>query len=275
MIARLFRLAALSVVIAASASGAVLAQRDFFSDDRETQKNQAGVFDYYALVLSWSPTHCSTTHGFDDDQQCNRADGRRYAFILHGLWPQYEKGWPQNCRTRRKPFVPQPLIDSMLDIMPSDKLIIHEYRKHGTCSGLDPSSYFAFARQLFQSVEVPERYTNPYEVQQVSPDKLKDEIAAANPILGPDMIAVSCDGNRLREIRICFSKDGNPQSCGANENPRKLCPAREIFVPPVRSTYSGSGSGTGPGTGNTGTSSGRETFTSSPLPMPRLTPAPR
>ncbi len=261
MFARLLRLITLSMVLAACASGSAIAQRDFFSDDRETQKHQAGVFDYYALVLSWSPTHCSTTHGFDDDQQCNRSDGRRYAFILHGLWPQYERGWPQNCRTRRKPFVPRPLIDSMLDIMPSDKLIIHEYRKHGTCSGLDPAGYYALSRQLYESIAIPERYINPYEVLQVSPDEFRSEIAAANPDLEPDMIAVSCDGNRLREIRICFSKDGKPQNCGPNENPRKLCSAREMFLPPVRSTYS-----------NTDKPKKSTTVPVSPLPGPRQVP---
>src|SRR5689334_10471418 len=31
-----------------------------------------GDFDYYVLVLSWSPTHCSSQsgHGHDDDMQC-------------------------------------------------------------------------------------------------------------------------------------------------------------------------------------------------------------
>jgi ribonuclease T2 len=238
MLSRILRLATLSGILGLAAASAALAQRDFFSDDRDrgnTQRDVAGEFDYYALVMSWSPTHCSSQHGFDDDQQCNRADGRRYAFILHGLWPQYERGWPQNCRTRRKPFVPQPLIDSMMDIMPSQKLIIHEYRKHGTCSGLDPAAYYKLSRELFESVRIPQRYVNPFENQQVSPDKLRQEFVAANRGLDPDMIAVSCDGRRLREIRLCFSKEGRPQSCGANENPRKLCSASEMFVPPVRS----------------------------------------
>jgi ribonuclease T2 len=237
MIFRRLRLAGLASALFLSWHLPAAAQRDFFSDDRDSkqQSNVPGEFDYYALVMSWSPTHCSSTAGYDDDQQCNRNDGRRYAFILHGLWPQHERGWPQNCRTRRKPFVPQPLIDSMMDIMPSQKLVIHEYRKHGTCSGLDPAGYYALSRKLFESIEVPERYSNPFEVQQVAPEKLRREFVAANPGLQPDMIAISCDGTKLREIRICFSKEGEPISCGPNENPRKLCSAREMFVPPVRS----------------------------------------
>ena len=135
------------------------------------QRNTAGEFDYYALVMSWSPTYCSTA-GEDDDQQCNRRDGKRYSFVLHGLWPQYEKGYPQNCRTARRPFVPQPLIDSMLDIMPSARLVIHQYRKHGTCSGLSPDGYFGLSRRLFSAIRIPQRYQNPFETQQASPSEL-------------------------------------------------------------------------------------------------------
>jgi ribonuclease T2 len=52
----------------------------------------AGVFDYYLLTLSWSPTFCLT---HKDDVQCS---GKGYGFVLHGLWPQYAKGgWPESC----------------------------------------------------------------------------------------------------------------------------------------------------------------------------------
>ena len=91
------------------------------------QRNVAGQFDYYALVLSWSPTYCAEK-GDNDRMQCNRSDGRRYSFVLHGLWPQYERGYPSDCELPRRPFVPEPVIDSMLDVMPSRGLVIHEYR---------------------------------------------------------------------------------------------------------------------------------------------------
>ena len=212
----------------------------------ETQRNVAGEFDYYALVLSWSPSYCSSA-GEDDQQQCNRSDGKRFSFVLHGLWPQYEKGYPQNCRTARRPYVPQPLIDRMLDIMPSTSLIVHEYRKHGTCSGLQPDSYFGLSRQLFSSIRIPQRYQNPFETQYASPRDLITDFRRVNPNLTPDMMAVACGGagNRLREIRICFSKDGQLRSCGANEDQRKLCSANRMFIPPTRSTAREEESGAG------------------------------
>ena len=234
-----FRLA-LFLSIACTMAPSAHAQLRWDDDRRESrQEHVAGKFDYYALVLSWSPTHCSTPQGEDDDTQCNRRDGKKYAFVLHGLWPQYTRGWPQNCRTPRRPFVPDSVINGMLDIMPSRGLVIHEYRKHGTCSGLDVQGYFTLSRQLFNAIRIPREYANPFETQYVSPRDLKRAFAKANPGLPQESIAVACArGNRgrLREIRICFSKDAKPIACGPNEDERRLCSASEMAVPPVRST---------------------------------------
>lgn len=225
--------------VAVVTTTAAWAQLRWDDSGRDVREHVAGKFDYYALVLSWSPTHCSLPESHDDTLQCNRNDGKRYAFVLHGLWPQYTKGWPQDCRTPRRPFVPDAVINGMLDIMPSRGLIIHEYRKHGTCSGLDVSSYFQLARQLFKAIRIPEDYVNPLETLFVSPDDVKRALLRFNPGLRPDAIAVVCGrGNRARltEVRICIGKDGKPTACGSNEDERKLCSASEITVPPVRST---------------------------------------
>lgn len=192
-----------------------------------------GAFDYYSLVLSWSPTHCESPEGRDDDAQCGPRNGRRYAFILHGLWPQHERGYPESCRAEST-WVPQPVIDGMLDVMPSKGLIIHEYRKHGSCSGLAPSDYYEVARRLYDSVRIPERFRNPTSAQFLDPRDVVGDFVAANPKLEPDMIAVACGGpgSRLREVRICFSKSGTPRPCGDNEE--RLCRGTRMHVPPVR-----------------------------------------
>jgi ribonuclease T2 len=197
--------------------------------------NAPGDFDYYSLVLSWSPTHCASPEGQDDDTQCARRDGRRYAFIVHGLWPQYERGYPESCSTRTRPYVPEPVIDDMIDIMPSKRLIIHEYRKHGTCSGLSPEGYFQTTRRLYSSLKIPQRYHNPADAQFVAPGDVVRDFVAANPQLKADMMSVGCGGpgSRLREVRICFSKTGQLRSCGANEG-QDFCRSGRMHVPPVR-----------------------------------------
>ena len=192
-----------------------------------------GKFDYYVLALSWSPTYCAGAGRHRNEPQC--ASERGYAFVLHGLWPQYRKGWPEHCRTKRKPWVPKKLINEMLDIMPSPKLVIHEYKKHGTCSGFDPAGYYAVSRQLFESIKIPARYLRPRAPILIAPHEIEADFVKTNLAMDRSMIAVSCGrSKRLREVRICFSKDLKLTPCGENERQSKLCRLNKIVMPPVR-----------------------------------------
>jgi ribonuclease T2 len=236
-----FRLILVSAaLLAVTAVHLVAQQRWPWSNDGYgdgDSRNAAGQFDYYALVLSWSPTYCSD-EGEDDNTQCNRRDGKRYSFVLHGLWPQFEHGYPSACHLPRRPFVPQSVIDRMLDIMPSKGLVIHEYRTHGTCSGLDPNQYFSLAHRLFDGIAIPPRFQNPFEAQRVSPYDIRSEFLQANPSFAPNMIAIVCGGSgkSLKEVRLCVAKDGKPRACGDNENQSRLCSTDQVYIPPTRST---------------------------------------
>jgi ribonuclease T2 len=195
--------------------------------------NIAGDFDYYALALSWSPTYCAGNAGQHDNQQC--APGRGYAFVIHGLWPQYQAGWPQNCRTNES-WVEQSNIDAMLPVMPSKKLIIHEWKKHGVCSGLSQVEYFAFARKLFESVKVPARYLSPTADVLTTPEQLVLDFIKTNKYITAENLSVQCgnsqDRARLSELRICFDKSGSLTHCGRNEE--RSCRARTLVMPRVR-----------------------------------------
>ncbi len=54
-----------------------------------------GVFDFYVLALSWSPTFCTLTGEQRGNPQCDA--GKRLGFVVHGLWPQYDRGYPSEC----------------------------------------------------------------------------------------------------------------------------------------------------------------------------------
>ena len=157
--------------------------------------------------------------------------------------------------------MPEAVIDSVRDVMPRRGLVIHEYRTHGTCSGLRPAEYYGLARRLFEAINIPKRYQNPFETQFVSPYQLKRELIARNPWLKPDMIAVTCTrhAKQLKGVRICFTKDGQPRPCGRNEAQRKLCRAKTMRVPPVRSTRRDAG------TASSSTRSNKKS-----LPQPRV-----
>jgi ribonuclease T2 len=207
---------------------------------------RAGDFDYYVLVLNWSPTYCESNGDRADALQC---DGTRpYAFVLHGLWPQYEKGWPEFCRLRKRPWVPDSLVTSMLDVMPSEKLVIHEYKKHGTCSGLEPEGYFALARRLYESIEIPPPFVAPKNEIRTSARDIEAAFLAVNPKLTPEAISVGCGRpNKLRDVRICVTRDGEFRSCGRNEDQSKLCRSPAVSLPPVR----GKGTAAPPAAGGT------------------------
>ena len=235
---------------AAFAATEALAQRYGGSDQgysrygRNQRTYQAGVFDYYLLSLSWSPSYCASRQSGGYDPQCDRRGGRPYSFVLHGLWPQFEKGWPQDCASPDRGFVPREVADRMLDIMPSQKLVFHEYRKHGTCSGLGIEGYFDFARQEYNKVKIPARYQQVTDDRMfVSPAEVVQDFVAANPGLRANMMAVSCSGpgDRMQEVRICVDKAGDFRACGRNENQRKLCSAPRMYVPPVRASATGGG----------------------------------
>jgi ribonuclease T2 len=235
------RYALMIAVLCAAALALAQEQRGPWPSDYFNPKppaNSAGDFDYYTLVLSWSPTHCIASESDRDEMQCERHDGQRYGFVVHGLWPQFEKGYPERCHTAWRPFVPEDIIASMRDIMPSRNLVIHEYKAHGTCSGLQPAPYFALARRAFAAIRIPDRYQNPFESQYVSAHELEGDLLRANPQLRPEMVAVSCGGpgNRLIDVRICLTKNGGPRPCGKNENQMRLCRADQVLLPPVRST---------------------------------------
>lgn len=186
-----------------------------------------GVLDYYVLSMSWSPEHCASPAGASDNTQC--AGLRKFGFIIHGLWPQFERRGPQNCAQSAPP---RAIIDQMLPLMPSERLIRHQWSKHGTCSGLTPASYFTATRRAFDSVSQPPRFKNPTSQVMVAPAKARQEILAANPQLSPGAIALQCRGRFFQELRVCFDKNLKPRPCGRDV--RDTCRADEMIVRPLR-----------------------------------------
>ncbi|MBR9764495.1 MAG: ribonuclease T2 [Rhodobacteraceae bacterium] len=170
----------------------------------------SGVFDYYVMALSWSPGYCATA---DNPDQC--APGRRLGWILHGLWPQYETGYPRDCAGAGAPPSRRQTA-AMADIMGTAGLAWHEWQAHGTCSGLSAVDYFALSRRAFQSVTRPEVLRALDEDVRLPARVIEAAFLEANPGLGAEGVTVTCRDNRIREVRICLTKDLAPRPCGAD-----------------------------------------------------------
>lgn len=178
---------------------------------RKPPTGAPGAFDYYALSMSWSPSFCAT---HTDPHQC--ATGRQFGFVLHGLWPQYQQGYPQSCSRQR---ITPALEKKYGPLFASPKLIRHEWPTHGTCSGLTPQQYFDLTAKLKQGLVIPADYRRPSAPVRVSSAAFAQAFMASNPGLAEASVLPFCsDGGRfLQEIHVCYSKSGQSQGCGATE----------------------------------------------------------
>ena len=121
---------------------------------QDRRQNEPGQFDFYVLALSWSPSFCASASergrsGRNMQMQCGGA--RPFSFVVHGLWPQYERGFPEYCQ-RPAPRVSRDVVSSMLDLMPAPGLIFNEWDKHGVCSGLSVRAYFETTRKALRAL---------------------------------------------------------------------------------------------------------------------------
>lgn len=164
----------------------------------------------YVLALSWSPNYCRGPNGARSPMQCHPDADRR--FIVHGLWPNVS-GRPVNDCPDRFGAPRRRTVNEMLPIMPSRGLVGHQWRKHGTCSGMSPAEYFAAVREAFDRVTVPPGLATLNKPIAVTPDVLRRAFQEANPGLPADGISVRCRDDRLVEVRICMSRDLDFQAC--------------------------------------------------------------
>ncbi len=191
--------------------------------------SRPGQFDFYVLSLSWSPGFCATSHG-KTYSQCET--GANVGFVVHGLWPQYERGFPLDCPTSAR-YPSRTAVESAQGLYPDDGLARYEWRRHGTCSGKSPTDYFADVRRAHDAVKIPAPFQSASETQSWVPMDIERAFLAANPELKQGMVAVACRDGTLEEVRICFSKDLRAfQACP--EVTRRDCRAPNISVPPMR-----------------------------------------
>ena len=204
----------------------------FGGDDRAGPRgtSRPGDFAFYVLSLSWVPGFCAVGGGDEKGRdQCRR--GADVGFTVHGLWPQYDHGFPSDCRGNTS--LPRAALATTDGVYPDEGLARYEWRKHGTCSGLSPFEYFAAVRSARDAVTVPDRFRDPHGDQHLAPGEIVRAFTDANPHLQSGMLAAVCRAGTLDEVRICFSKDLKSfQSCP--EVVRDGCRGGDIDVPSVR-----------------------------------------
>lgn len=192
-------------------------------------------FDYYLLALSVAPAFCE-----DEPQrkqrfaQCQRLTAPAFQAMpltLHGLWPnRIDRRHPAYCGGEpagafcRLPAtrLPADARTRLARAMPAvaDCLDRHQWAKHGSCSGLAESDYFAASAALAERVNraIGSELAG-HMGREVSLAFLREALSKADPAL-KDAVTFDCQTPRtpepgkrrpmLREVRVYFER--NPAS---------------------------------------------------------------
>lgn len=225
------RLGCAVIVVAAILLGACERENAAKPANHSSQSgNGVSGFDFYVLALSWSPSYCAAGGGKTDRQQC--ANGAGYSFIVHGLWPQFENGYPEYCSAGDQGHLSRSVINRYLDLTPSDSLLRHEWKKHGTCSGLGQSAYFDTVRAARERIIVPLQFRTMRRDRRIDPAVVEQAFVSANKGMARDGIAVTCDRRFVTEVRICLTQDLEFRAC--REVDRNGCGLASAFMPAPR-----------------------------------------
>ena len=164
-------------------------------------------FDYYVLALSWSPAYCATPESSSSKHQC---EGRKvYGFIVHGLWPQKERGGlVTNCRPMSS--ISRNDVERLFSVMPDERLIRYQWKKHGSCAEMRPEDYAGAIVRAFSSLDLsgfdPSRF--------LQADEARQRLLRDNRQLSGESVRLICRRGVFREVRICLTRtDLMPRPC--------------------------------------------------------------
>lgn len=127
--------------------------RQSSSATRDMTKTASGAgFDFYLLSMTLHPAFCADGHA----RKAECRGGKPRMLSIHGLWPERlaKNQYPRDCTG--PPLDLEPRLERELSsLMPgmAEGLHQHEWRKHGTCSGLDDDEYFQRTLHLGRRVD--------------------------------------------------------------------------------------------------------------------------
>jgi ribonuclease T2 len=91
---------------------------------------------------------------------------------------------------------------------------------------------------LKASVAIPEAYRSPEAPFRTNPEVLREQFTEANPGFPESAFAVNCSGSGryLKELYVCFSREGQPTACSAEVQLRagKSCQRPDFLVRNIR-----------------------------------------
>ena len=165
----------------------------------------------YTLALSWSPEFCKPRK--DQPRQARQCGGRAgmFGLVVHGLWPDSARSWPQWCPTRRQPQ-PRELATNMC-LSPSAALLARQWAKHGACMARKPATYFKVMRILWEGLRIPD-YDRVSREDGLTAGTIRTRFVDANPGWSREAVGVKLNARGwLQELRLCYDKRFMPTAC--------------------------------------------------------------
>ncbi|TNJ43009.1 ribonuclease T2 [Phaeobacter sp. B1627] len=207
----------------------ILAILGLFPPLARAEGERAGQFDYYVLALSWSPNWCALEGDAKGSPQCDSAED--HGWTLHGLWPQFHRGWPSYCRTTEAAPTRRQT-GEMTDIMGTSGLAWHQWKKHGTCSGLSARGYFDLSRTAYEQVTRPAIFRRLDKPVRLPASVVEEAFLKDNPQLSKDSLTITCRDGFIQEARICLSRALTPVPCGRDVI--RDCTLKDAVFEPLR-----------------------------------------
>jgi ribonuclease T2 len=124
------------------------------------------------------------------------------------------------------------MTQAMADIMGTPGLAWYQWKKHGRCSGLPATAYFALARRAYEAVNRPEVFARLRDPVRLPAQVVEAAFLKANPGWERDMLTITCREGRIHEARLCLSRDLRPVPCG--QDVVRDCTLKDALLDPVR-----------------------------------------
>lgn len=185
--------------------------------------------DGYILALTWSPAFCVSEDPQGNTAQCRI--GAAKGLLVHGLWPESRSGSAEYCNTSEPERLPDDLAKRVRGYMPDLGLARHEWKKHGSCSGLSQRDYFNTMERAYRAFHQPSVLEQVSYSRTLNRNDVVKSITDANPALAANAISLQCGRQGvLSEIRLCLDGNLSPVACAANSG--RGCPATVTILPP-------------------------------------------
>lgn len=120
----------------------------------------------------------------------------------------------------------------MADIMGTSGLAWHQWKKHGTCTGLSAAAYYALSRKAYARVTRPAVFRKLDRKVLLPAAVVEEAFLKSNPDMFADGVTITCRNEQIQEARICLSKDLNPVPCG--QDVLRDCTLKKAGFAPLR-----------------------------------------